>query len=197
MERAFGIPVPVREERLGVVIGKDGKTKKMIEEAFNVKITVDPKSSTVYIATAENGTPIDVMRAKQVVEAISLGFSSEEALLLVDEDYIFEKIDLSDIAKNPDDLKRIKSRIIGKNGKVKNIIENQTGTKILIGEKVVGMLGEYANVEVARKAITMLIEGRTHASVYSFLREASYELKKQKLKLWKEPWEAGGGRDKV
>ncbi|MEM2795187.1 MAG: KH domain-containing protein, partial [Thermofilaceae archaeon] len=111
--------------------------------------------------------------------------------LLSDDNYTFESMDLSDIARNPNDLKRIKSRLIGENGKVKKTIENQTGAKILIGEKSVGILGEYNNVEVARKAINMLIEGRTHTTVYNFLRSASYELKKQKIKLWKEPWEAG------
>lgn len=191
MEKTFGMPVPVREDRLGILIGKDGKTKKVMEDVFNVRITIDSKSSTIYISTTENGTPIDVIRAKQAIEAISLGFNPEDALLLSDDNYTFESMDLSDIARNPNDLKRIKSRLIGENGKVKKTIENQTGAKILIGEKSVGILGEYNNVEVARKAINMLIEGRTHTTVYNFLRSASYELKKQKIKLWKEPWEAG------
>ena len=185
MGAGFGLPVPVRRDRIGVVIGKDGRTKEMIEKTFNVKLSVDSNTSTVYVAPAEGATPFNVMRAKQAIEAISLGFKPEDALLLSDEEYHFEVINVSEAARNPSDLRRIKARIIGENGKAKKMIEQMSGTKIVIGDKVVGILGEYENVEIARRAINMLIEGRTHATVYGYLRRAGYELKRKRFELWK------------
>ncbi len=179
-----GVPVPVRPERLGVVIGKGGGNLQVLERTFNVKIKVDSQTATVFVAPAEGATPYEVMRARQALEAISLGFSLEDALLLSSEEYCFEVIDLSEIARNPEDLKRIKARIIGEEGRAKRSIEQLAGVKIVVGDKVVGVLGECENVSVARKALTMLAEGRTHATVYGFLRSATRELKRRRLQLW-------------
>ncbi|RLF00400.1 MAG: RNA-processing protein [Thermoprotei archaeon] len=179
-----GLPVPVRPERLGVVIGKGGETKRAIEKAFNVKMLGDSNPSTGYLTPAEGGTPLGVMRAKQVVEAISLGFSPQDAMLLSDERYFFEVVDLGEVAKSRNDLRRIKARIIGEGGRAKRTIEQMSGTKIVVGDKVVGIIGEYENVEAARKAIEMLARGRTHATVYGFLRSVGRELKRKRLELW-------------
>jgi len=181
-----GVPVPIRPERLGVVIGKDGKNLQTLEKAFNVRIQVDSQTATAFIAPAEGATPYEVMRAKQAVEAISLGFSLEDALSLSSEEYCFEVIDLSEAARNPEDLKRIKARVIGEEGRARRNIEQMAGVKIVVGDKVVGILGECENVSVARKALMMLVEGRTHATVYGFLRSAARELKRRRLQLWEE-----------
>lgn len=181
-----GVPVPVRPERLGVVVGKDGRNLEALERAFNVKIKADSQTSTAYIVPAEGATPYEVMRAKQAVEAISLGFSLEESLLLSNEDYCFEVVDLSEIARNAEDMKRIKARIIGEDGRAKKSIEQMADVKIVVGDKGVGVLGECENVNVARRALLMLAEGRTHGSVYGFLRSAARDLKRKKLQLWKE-----------
>jgi len=182
-----GIPIAVRPERLGVIIGKDGENKAALERAFKVVLTVDSKTSTVYIAPAEGGTPFEVLRARQAIEAISLGFSVEDALKLSEDNWCFEIIDLSEVSRNESDLRRIKARIIGEEGKAKKNIEQMARVKVVVGDKVVGIIGECDNVEIARRAITMLIEGRTHGSVYGYLRAAGRELKRRRLDLWERP----------
>jgi len=179
-----GVPVPVRPERLGVVIGKDGRNLQALEKAFNVKIKVDSQTATAFVAPAEGATPYEVMRARQALEAISLGFSLEDALSLSSEEYCFEVIDLSEVARSPEDLKRIKARIIGEEGRARRNIEQMAGVKVVVGDKLVGILGECENVSVARKALIMLVEGRTHSTVYGFLRSAARELKRKRLQLW-------------
>ncbi|MEM1764491.1 MAG: KH domain-containing protein, partial [Thermofilaceae archaeon] len=170
----------------GVIIGKDGSNKTALERAFNVILNVDSKTSTVYISPTQGMTPLEVMRARLAIEAISLGFSLEDALQLSDENWCFEVIDLSEITRNADDLRRIKARIIGEEGKARRNIEQMAHVKIVVGEKTVGILGECDNVEVARKALTMLIQGRTHGTVYGYLRAAGRELKRKRMELWEK-----------
>lgn len=189
MRRYSGVPVAVSPERLGFIIGKSGQGIMALEETFNVKIEVDSKTSTVYISPKENATPLEVMRAKQAIEALSLGFKLEDVLSLSDDEWCLEVIDLSELARNLDDLRRIKARIIGEEGKARKNLEQMSGVKIVIGDKMVGLLGECGNVNVARKAVLMLARGRTHGGVYGYLRAAGRELKRKKLQLWREDHE--------
>lgn len=181
-----GIPVPVRPERLGVVVGRGGSGIEAVQKAFGVSVRVDSKTSTVYISPTEGATPLEVMRAKQTIEAVSLGFSLEDALQLSNDEWCFETIDLSEAARNADDLKRIKARIIGEGGKARRNIEQMVHVKIVVGDKVVGILGECERVTTAKRAILMLISGRSHGTVYGYLRAAGRELKRRRMELWKE-----------
>jgi len=181
-----GIPVPVKPERLGVIVGRDGANKSALEKAFNVILNVDSKTSTVYISPIQGMTPLEVMRAKQAIEAISLGFSLEDALQLSDENWCFEVLDLNEMARNADDLRRIKARIIGEEGKARRNIEQMARVKIVVSEKTVGIVGECDNVEVARKALMMLVQGRSHGTVYGYLRAAGRELKRKRMELWEK-----------
>ncbi|MCS7105135.1 MAG: KH domain-containing protein [Thermofilaceae archaeon] len=185
MRRYSGVPVAVSPERLGFIIGKGGQGITALEETFNVKIEVDSKTSTVYVSPGENATPFEVMRAKQAIEALSLGFRLEDVLSLSEDEWCLEIVDLNELARNLDDLRRIKARIIGEEGKARKNLEQMSGVKIVVGDKMVGLLGECGNVNVARKAVLMLARGRTHGSVYGYLRAAGRELKRKKLQLWK------------
>jgi ribosomal RNA assembly protein len=44
-------------------------------------------------------------------------------------------------------------------------------------------------VQAAREAIQMLIDGSLHSTVYRFLHRKRRELKKRKLELWEKPAE--------
>ncbi len=184
MEGRF--PVPVRPERIGVIIGKGGRNRRALEEAFNVKLEVDSNSATVYIVPKEETTPYNVMRAKQAIVAISLGFSVDAALKLSDDAYHLEIINLKDVTKHERDLHRIKSRIIGAEGKARKMIEDMAEVEMVIGDREVGIIGEYENVRVAREAIEMLIAGKSHQTVYRYLRNARRELERRKAQLWQE-----------
>jgi len=181
-----GIPVPVRRKRLGVIIGPNGSTKKTFEEAFNISLIIDSENATIYILPGKDASPLNVIKARQAIEAVSLGFSPEDALLLSKESFTFDEIDLSEMARNRSDLHRIKSRVIGEGGRAKKTIEQMTKTRIVVGDKIISIIGEYDNVAVARKALIMLAEGRKHGTVYSYLRREARELKRKELQLWRE-----------
>ena len=179
----------IPKERVGVVIGPDGTTKKNIEEKLSVELEIDSDAGDVHISVTENATdPSTLFRAKDVVTALGRGFSPEHAFRLVrDEDVLMELIDLrAAFGKSEADLKRVKGRIIGLNGKTRRIIEELTDANVAVYGHTVGVIGTLEQVQVAREAIEMLVRGSMHSTVYRFLHRKRRELKKNMLEIWEK-----------
>ena len=118
--------VRIPKERVGVLIGPDGKVKEYIEEKLNVKLEINGEHGEVTVVLDEKANdPSLVFRAKDVVSAVGRGFSPEHAFRLIrDEDTIFDMIDLRTIfGRSESDIKRVKGRVIGANGKTRKLIE--------------------------------------------------------------------------
>lgn len=182
--------VRIPKERVGVVIGPDGTTKKNIEEKLSVELEIDSDAGDVHISVSENATdPSTLFRAKDVVTALGRGFSPEHAFRLVrDEDVLMELIDLRGVfGKSEADLKRVKGRIIGMNGKTRRIVEELTDANVAVYGHTVGIIGTLEQVQVAREAIEMLVKGSMHSTVYRFLHRKRRELKKKMLEIWEKP----------
>jgi len=182
--------VRIPKERVGVVIGPDGTTKKNIEEKLSVELEIDSDAGDVHISVTENATdPSTLFRAKDVVTALGRGFSPEHAFRLVrDEDVLMELIDLRGVfGKSEADLKRVKGRIIGMNGKTRRIIEELTDANVAVYGHTVGIIGTLEQVQVAREAIEMLVKGSMHSTVYRFLHRKRRDLKKKMLEIWEKP----------
>jgi ribosomal RNA assembly protein len=182
--------VRIPKERVGVVIGPDGRTKKKIEEKLSVELEIDSDAGDVHISVTENATdPSTLFRAKDVVTALGRGFSPEHAFRLVrDEDVLMELIDLRGVfGKSEADLKRVKGRIIGMNGKTRRIVEELTDANVAVYGHTVGIIGTLEQVQVAREAIEMLVKGSMHSTVYRFLHRKRRELKKKMLEIWEKP----------
>jgi len=182
--------VRIPKERVGVVIGPDGTTKKNIEEKLSVELEIDSDAGDVHISVTENATdPSTLFRAKDVVTALGRGFSPEHAFRLVrDEDVLMELIDLrAAFGKSEADLKRVKGRIIGLNGKTRRIIEELTDANVAVYGHTVGVIGTLEQVQVAREAIEMLVRGSMHSTVYRFLHRKRRELKKNMFEIWEKP----------
>ncbi|RLE60967.1 MAG: RNA-processing protein [Thermoprotei archaeon] len=181
------IPVPIRSDRIGVVIGKGGVNKRRIEETFGVTIEVDDKRGIVYLIPGRDSSPFRVLKAKKAIEAISLGFSVEDALSLSEDLVDFDTIDISESARNRNDLVRIKSRIIGTRGRFKKTLEEMTGARIVVSDKMVGVIGDYEQIRVVREAIQRILRGQSHRSVIQFLEDETRILKRRRIELW-EKW---------
>ncbi len=158
------------------------KHKDLLEKELNVKISIDP-TGAVIIEPKENTTLEQIMKAKEVIEAINYGFDINTALELKKSNYVLMVVDLRDyIDKNKiNHLIRIKGRIIGEEGKARKTIEELSGAKIVISDKAVAIIGEYENAKAAREAIEMLILGRQHATVYRRLQSWRREMRRRKL----------------
>ena len=180
----FFVKVPL--ERIGVLIGEKGSVKERIESSLGVLLSIDSKNGSVVIEPATPGTNAEnLIKARDIVRAIAIGFSPERAFRLLDEDQVLTVIDLKEIVGNTQHLTRIKARLIGEKGKTRRILEETTGAYVNIGDTVVGIIGDYEQTEIARQAISMLIEGRPHSVVYSFLERATRQLKRRRITgLW-------------
>jgi len=85
-------------DRIGVLLGENGRVKKEIEEKTRTIITVDSNTGSVIIEPASpNTTALDLMRAQNIIRAIGYGFSPERAFRLLEEDQILEVIDVRTI----------------------------------------------------------------------------------------------------
>ncbi len=167
------IHVKIPSERIGVLIGADGSTKRQIEERSGATLRIDSASGSVTIDSPDS---LNVMRAGDVVKAIGRGFSPERALrLLDDETLVLDLIDLFNMTQK--DLQRVKGRIIGKDGRTRELIESLLDVKISVYGKTVGIIGDPVHAQAARKAIGMLIEGAPHGTVYSYLEKKRREWK--------------------
>ncbi|MEM2911484.1 MAG: KH domain-containing protein [Candidatus Bathyarchaeia archaeon] len=185
--------VRIPKERVGVLIGQDGETKKAIEKMLSVELQIESDTGGVTITLAENADdPSTLLKAKDVVTAIGRGFSPEHAFRLIrDEDAVLDIIDLRTIfGRSESDIKRVKGRIIGMEGKTRRIIEELTDTHIAVYGHTVSIIGNIEHAQVAREAIQMLIQGSQHATVYKFLHRKRRELKKSMLELWEKPEES-------
>ncbi|MGC8608323.1 MAG: KH domain-containing protein [Thermoplasmata archaeon] len=170
----------VPRDRVKVIIGKDGEIKKKIEELGDVKLDIDINEAEVRID--QNGDPLKANIAKTVIQAISRGFNPQKAVLLFDDGMQFIMISLRDFARpGSNRIKEMRSRIIGTGGKTRTIIEELTGSYVSVYGDTVSIIGDYLSVTYSEEAINMIINGRKHRTVYTFLEKKARELKFRKI----------------
>ncbi len=177
----------IPNDRIGVLIGKNGKVKREIEEKCKVQIEIDSHSGDAVISSAEEPlTEIVPFKAIEIISAISRGFSPHRAYrLLSDEDLIFQIIDLKYYAgKSSNAMDRTKGRIIGQNGKSRKTIEDLSGASVSVLGHTVALIGKFEEVRLANDAVVMILKGSTHKTVYAMLQQARRKNKLEKMKLW-------------
>ena len=168
--------VKVPDDRIGVLIGRGGETMREIEERAEVRLDIDSESGNVRIETV--GDPVTALKGPDIVKAIGRGFTPEDALeLLEDEMMMFEIIDIEAAARNKNDLRRQKGRLIGEDGRTRELMEELTGASVAIYGSTLGVIGGPQQVEAVREAAEMILDGAPHGSVYSFLERKRNELK--------------------
>ena len=157
--------VRIPHERVSVLIGEEGSTKREVERRSRCRVNISDGEVSV------EGAPLDEWVAKDVVYAIGRGFSPDKALLLLGDGYVFDFIDLSDYANTPKSMERIKGRIIGENGRTRKYIERNTGALVSVYGKTVAFIGSFDSVALAKEACVMLSSGSRHATVYRFIEK--------------------------
>lgn len=167
--------VKVPQDRIGVVIGDGGETMREIEDRADVRLDIDSETGSVAIDAV--GDPVAGMVAPDIVQAIGRGFSPDSALSLLDgEMRMFELIDIDEASRNKNDLQRHKGRLIGENGRTRQLMEELSGAEVVIYGSTLGIIGDPEEVEVVRRAVGMLLDGAPHGAVYSFLERKHNEL---------------------
>lgn len=174
--------VRIPQDRIGALIGEGGETMRTIESRAEVRLDVDSENGSVRIE--QTGDPITGLKASDIVKAIGRGFPPEEALSLLDDDLMmFDLIDIGAATRNKNDLARKKGRLIGENGRTRQLMEELSGANVVIYGSTMGVIGTPEQVEIVRRAAEMLIDGAPHGSVYSFLERKHNELKRQGMEF--------------
>ncbi|RDI71725.1 KH domain-containing protein [Halopelagius longus] len=167
--------VKVPQDRIGVLIGEGGETMREIERRAEVRLDIDSESGSVAIETV--GDPVSGLVAPDIVRAVGRGFTPESALSLLDDEMrTFELVDLSEYTRNKNDLQRQKGRLIGENGRTRELMEELTGAEVVIKGSTLGAIGQPEEVQAVRRAAGMILDGAPHGAVYSFLERKHNEL---------------------
>ena len=186
-EMFFHETVRVPEDRVGVIVGKNGRVKKRVEELTNAHLEVDSEGIVTITSPQETEDPVLAWKARDIVRAIARGFSPNRALSLIDDDARLLIISLREIVgSSPNQLKRVAGRIIGENGRTRRIIEEVTETKISVYGRTVSIIGIDPGLEFAERAIQMLISGAPHKAVYARLEKMRREMNRHRVELWED-----------
>jgi ribosomal RNA assembly protein len=168
--------VRIPKDRVGALIGEGGETKELIEKRARVRLNIDSEGE---VNIKENpNDPLAALKVMDLVKAIGRGFAPHRAMRLLDEDEYLELVEIGDfVGKKSDKLSRMRSRLIGTNGKTRRIIEDLTGANISIYGSTVAIIGNSVQLPVAKKAVEMILRGSEHATVYRYLERSRATLR--------------------
>ena len=114
----FSYELKIPRDRIAVIIGRKGEIKKRLQKLTKIRIQVDSKEGDITISGQD---ALRLFDAKEVIKAIGRGFNPEVAQLLLKQDYGLEIFNLSDYAKSKNTLNRLRGRVIGSEGKSREI----------------------------------------------------------------------------
>ena len=140
------------------------KNRKLLENKLKIKII--NRGGEIFI----DGSPEHEYMAEKVIDAINLGFPISSALLILNEEFIFEIINIKEHTKRKD-LARIRARIIGTKGKTLKTFHHLTKCFLELKDNEVGIIGSVECIENAQEALILLIHGSKQANVYSYLEK--------------------------
>ncbi len=179
--------IKVPEDRVGVIVGRNGKVRRRIEQLTNVKIDVNSVGVVTITAPQNTEDPVLAWKARDIIRAMARGFSPKNALSLIDDDMQLLVISLREVVgSSQNQMKRVAGRIIGENGRTRRVIEQTTETKVSVYGKTVSIIGMNPGLDYARRAIDMLISGAPHSAVYSRLERMRRDINRQKAELWED-----------
>ncbi|MFH1394151.1 MAG: KH domain-containing protein [Candidatus Micrarchaeota archaeon] len=164
-------------ERVSILLGKYGETRKKIEEKCNIRLQVDPDGEVQM-----EGDPADIFLSKDVIQAIGRGFPPRIALKLAKDDFNLIIFPLREMLSTEKTITRMKGRVIGEDGKMKTEIESATESYISVYGHTIGLISRIDTIKYAKEAIEMLLSGAPHSIVYGYLRKAKRGIIEERLR---------------
>lgn len=93
--------IRIPTDRIGVLIGKNGETKRTLQCISGVSINIDTKEGDIIINDdTESEDPIMVLKIIDVIKAIGRGFNPKKAIRLFDDDEYLEVVDFKEFVSN-------------------------------------------------------------------------------------------------
>ena len=160
----------IPQDRIAVLIGRKGATRKALEKATNSTLQIDSNSGDVSVVWNEEFDPITRMKFPDVIRAIGRGMNPERAIQLLNDDHHLMLYDMREyVGKNANQQRRIRSRLIGRDGRIRELIEEHSGAEIVIYGSTVVIIGDEEGLPLAGQAIERLLQGAEHSSVLKHL----------------------------
>ena len=157
-----------------VLVQNMNKVKKAVPTIENkVKVKIGFGKGNVTI----KGNELNEYLVEKVVQAIDFGFMADDALLLMDDDFVLEFIEVKEHTRRKN-LVEVRSRIIGTGGKARKTIENLTGSEIVIHGNTVGIIVDSVHLDAAVQGIESLIQGAKHGNVFAYLEKQNKSRRK-------------------
>ncbi len=161
--------IKIPKERIAVLIGEKGETKRKIQRLTNTKIQINSKEGDVSIESEDS---LNVLIVKNIIKCIGRGFNPEIALELLKENFTMDIINILDFAgKSRNSEERLRSRIIGTRGKAKRTFENMTNTNISVYGKTITIIGIQEDVYLAKRGIEIILNGAPHSHAYRWIEK--------------------------
>mgnify|MGYP001619881227 CR=1 FL=1 len=164
----FQEEIRIPKDRIPMLIGKKGATKKLIQRKTGTKIRIDSKEGDVII---EGEDSLNVYQTKRVIQSIARGINPEKALILLDEGSL-DIINIQDFSgKSKAKQMRLKARVIGTKGKARELLERLTNTEIVVYGKTITIVGKPEDVILAKSCVERLLQGAPHGNVYRWIEK--------------------------
>ena len=178
--------IRIPKNRIAVLIGPNGAIKRELEKITQTILIIDSKDGLVVVeSTDDSEDPLAVWKARDIAHAIGRGFSPQRAFALLDDDVYLRIVNLEEFGGTPNQIRRLKGRVIGKGGKTRRNIEELTNTYVAVMGNTVGVIGEVENQQIAVNAIVRLLRGAEHSTVNRYLNAQRRQLKRRRaLELW-------------
>jgi len=138
------------------------ENKEILEKKFKVKIFIKGRQVSI------EGEEVDEFVGEKALEAINLGFDIETTFLLLEPDCLLEKVEIKNLTQRTN-LKEVRARLIGKQGRTKQLIEELSECYISIHDSEVGVIGQSDRIKNCIQAVTKIIQGSKQSSVYAYL----------------------------
>ena len=169
----------IPQDRIAVLIGRKGTTRRALEKATNSTLHIDSNSGDVSVVWDDEFDPILRMKFPDVIRAIGRGMNPDRALQLLKDDHHLLLYDMREyVGKNPNQQRRIRSRLIGRNGRIRELIEEHSGSEVTIYGSTVVIIGDEDALPLAGQAVERLLQGAEHSSV---LKHLEVERRKRRM----------------
>jgi RNA-binding protein PNO1 len=150
---------------------------KPLVEVLKVQIRMNLRKKCVEIRASSNTEEPSMYlnKSAEYVKAFILGFAPADALALLRMDDLFlESFELKDVKTlKGEHSGRAIGRVVGKDGKTKNAIENATRTRIVVAGERIHLMGSYTNTKIAKGILSQLIMGTAPNKIFDKLRIVS------------------------
>jgi ribosomal RNA assembly protein len=144
-----------------------------IERKIKIRLNLNKNNLTI------KGEEINEFLVEKIILAVDFGFDVEDALLLKNEDFTLEFINIKEHTRRKN-LEEVRSRVIGTKGKAKRTIEELAGAVLVIHDNVVGAIVDSEHLEDTTQGIISLIQGAKHGNVFAYLEKQNAKRRRGK-----------------